>query len=262
MVFIHFCAGWTDAVRFALLSRAATRSFDRGPGDSVAGLGLALIAIAAPLALLVCSRVRLLRCLRMRTARMIGVARRTVTTRAYATTAVAIELQRFVWFETGHVFDSDFLVEQTTDIAQQARFVARDERYGEAFRSRTASAADAMHVVLGDHTQVEVYYLRQLVNVETACGDVGRDEHGDLAVLEVGERTRARALALVAVDRGGAQARLFEEGRELVRAVLGAAEHQRLAAAVLRHQMQQQVALARRVDRMHAMRHGCGHAVP
>ncbi len=130
----------------------------------------------------------------------------------------------------------------------------RDQRDGKAFGAGAAGAADAVHVVLGDHRQVEVDHERQLVDVDSACGDVGRNKNGNFPVLEIGERARARVLALVAVDRCGAQAVLVEEFDQLVGAVLGAAEHQRLAAAVAAEQFEQQVALLRRVDRMHAMR--------
>ena len=47
----------------------------------------------------------------------------------------------------------------------------------DARAARAAGAADAVHVVLGDVRQLEVDDVRQLLDVEAARGDVGRDEH-------------------------------------------------------------------------------------
>ena len=75
-----------------------------------------------------------------------------------------------------------------------------------AFAAGAAGAADPVDVVLGDFRQLVVHDVRQLVDVEPARGDVGRDEHAHRPCLEVRERARARALALVAVDRGRREA--------------------------------------------------------
>ncbi|MNI37087.1 hypothetical protein D3C73_911600 [compost metagenome] len=63
------------------------------------------------------------------------------------------------------------------------------------------------------------------------------------------------------MDRRGLDAGLFQERGQLVAAVLGAGKDQGLLAAVLRQQVQQQVALAAGVDRMHLVGDGFGHGV-
>ncbi len=63
------------------------------------------------------------------------------------------------------------------------------------------------------------------------------------------------------MDGGGLDAGLLQERGQLVAAVLGLGEHQRLRAAVLGDQVQQQFALARGVDRVHAVGDGLGHGV-
>ena len=63
------------------------------------------------------------------------------------------------------------------------------------------------------------------------------------------------------MDRRGFDAALLQERRQLVAAVLGTGEHQRLQAAVLRQQVQQQVALAAAVHRVHAVGDGFGDGV-
>ena len=70
--------------------------------------------------------------------------------------------------------------------------------------------------------------MRQLLDVEPAGRDIGRDEDGDATGLEVAEGAHALALALVAVDGRGADAVLGELLSEAVRPMLGPREHQRL----------------------------------
>ena len=67
-------------------------------------------------------------------------------------------------------------------------------------------AADPVDVVLGLHREVEVDDDRELLDVEAARGDVGRDEDLDLAGLEVGEGADPLGLGAVGVDRGGGEA--------------------------------------------------------
>jgi len=94
-------------------------------------------------------------------------------------------------------------------------------------------AANAMDVVFRHVRHVEIDDLRQLADVEPARGDLGRDERREMSGLEVGQRSRARRLALVAMDGGGADAGAAQLLGEAVRAVLGAREHERLLPAAL-----------------------------
>ena len=63
-------------------------------------------------------------------------------------------------------------------------------------------------------------------DVDPARGDVGRDQNLHFARFERGERAFALGLRLVAVDCPGRDAGGFELAHNLVRAVLGAAEHE------------------------------------
>ena len=128
-------------------------------------------------------------------------------------------------------------------------------------RARAAGAADAVDVVLGHHRQVVVDHQRQVGNVEPARGDIGRDQHARLAGLEVAQGFLALRLALVAVDRDGLEAGGFQLFGQAVAAVLGLAEHQHLVGVALGQDVDQQVALARAVDRMRAMHDGFGDGV-
>src|SRR5687767_679949 len=124
-------------------------------------------------------------------------------------------------------------LDELLDLPEQPDLVVVDERDRGTHTARTAGAADAVHVILGHVRQFEIDDVRQLLDVEAARGDVSCDEHGDAAVLKLGEGARARRLALVAVDRGAADAVLLELFREPVRAVLGAREDEHLLPLVL-----------------------------
>ncbi len=80
--------------------------------------------------------------------------------------------------------------------------------------ARAARAADAMGVDVGLLGRIEVDHVRDVVDVEAARGDVGRDERPHLAGVEALERLLALGLTLVAVDRDGVDvvaAKLLDE---------------------------------------------------
>ncbi|MBS1134592.1 MAG: hypothetical protein H6R02_1733, partial [Burkholderiaceae bacterium] len=104
----------------------------------------------------------------------------------------------------------DLAAEHALDRAQAILLVRRDQRQRLAGAAGAAGSANAVHVVLGDVRQLVVHDLRQLADVEPARGDVGRDQHLHLVVLEIRERLGARVLRLVAVDRRALDAVLRE----------------------------------------------------
>src|SRR5467141_2933903 len=127
---------------------------------------------------------------------------------------------------------------------------ARDERHGLPGFSRAAGAADAVDVVFRDVRQVVVHDVRQRLDVQAARGDVGGDEHLQLAVLEALQGLHALRLALVAVDGGGFDAVVLQLLGEAVGAVLGPAEHQHLLPVARLHQVREELALPVLVDRV------------
>ena len=119
------------------------------------------------------------------------------------------------------------------------------ERDRRTLLTGAAGAADAVHIGLRDVRQIEVDDERQLADVDTARGNVGRHEHRDLAFLEVGERTLTLVLRLVAVNRARQNARAVEVARDTVRAVLGAGKDECLMHVRLADDLGQQRALLR-----------------
>ncbi len=63
--------------------------------------------------------------------------------------------------------------------------------------------------------------MRQVFDVQTARGDVGRHQHANFSRFEVGERLKPLRLALVAMDCGGMNAITVELVGEAVGADAG-----------------------------------------
>ncbi len=108
-----------------------------------------------------------------------------------------------------------------------------------------------MNVVVGHPRHVEVDDVAERLDVDAARRDVGRDENRISPALEAGERLRALALRPVAVNPLGLHALMRQIIRELVGAVLGPREHQRLPEDVAAEQLEQQ-------RRLEILRYGVG----
>src|SRR5690606_2231752 len=94
----------------------------------------------------------------------------------------------------------DRIAGHALDLLEQTHFAAIYQRQGHAFATGTASTANAVNVVFRNVRQFEVDHVRQLINVQTTCGDVSSNQHHNLAVLEASQRTGTSRLALVAVQ--------------------------------------------------------------
>ena len=108
-----------------------------------------------------------------------------------------------------------------------------------------------MHVIFGDVRQFIIHHMRQLFDVEAARRNIRRHQDAHVPLLEICQRLRARALAFVAVNGGGADAVLRKLLAEPIRAMFGAREDEHLPPILRRNQMGKQFALAGAVNRMH-----------
>ena len=100
-----------------------------------------------------------------------------------------------------------------------------------------------MHVGLRHVGQVVVDHQVELVNINTASGDIGGDQHLRGARLEVTQRPLARVLRLVSVDGRAADARPGQDPCNLVGTMLGAREDQHRLVLFLFQQVDQQILL-------------------
>ncbi|KPX25986.1 Uncharacterized protein ALO69_03196 [Pseudomonas ficuserectae] len=82
--------------------------------------------------------------------------------------------------------------------------------------------------------------MRQLVDIQAACGDIGRNHDAYITCLEVGQCLGTGVLALVAVDRDSRKAVLVQVLGQTVGAVLGAGEDQHLFPGTDGNQVRQQ----------------------
>jgi hypothetical protein len=114
------------------------------------------------------------------------------------------------------------------DVARLLWLDQRDDRAGHAGARRTAGAVQVVLVVGG---RVEVDHQVDVVDVDAARRDVGRDEHPRRAGGEAVERALTRVLRQVAVDRGRLHAERSQLLGQPIGAVLGPDEEQRPARA-------------------------------
>ena len=147
----------------------------------------------------------------------------------------------------------DALLGHALDALEQLFLVRRDQRNGFTAAPGTASTADAVYVVFLDVGQLEVDHMGQLVDIQTAGGDIGGDQDAHLVGLEVGQSLGAGVLALVAVNRGSRQAVLFQILGQTVGAVLGPGEDQHLLPGTLGDQVREQSALVAGSHAEHAL---------
>jgi hypothetical protein len=131
-------------------------------------------------------------------------------------------------FEADHDLALDTPCKQLLDVGEQRALLGRDQRNGDAGTARAAGPADPMNIVRGHVRQLEVDDVRQFFDVQATRGNVRRHQDTHRSRLEASQRTRARRLALVAVNRRRLDAGLAQVFRQAVRAALHARENQHL----------------------------------
>ena len=136
------------------------------------------------------------------------------------------------------------LSNQFFDVLQQSGFINRHQRDRFAFATGSTGSPDAMHIVFGNIRQIEIHYIGQVININTACCDVGGNQCLQRTLFEIGQRPGSCALAFVAVDGGRFDAILVQLFGEAIGPVLGATEDQHLLPAPRTDQERKQFALA------------------
>ena len=124
------------------------------------------------------------------------------------------------------------------------------QRQGFTGGRRATGTADTVDVIFRYVRQLVVHHVRQLFDIQTTGGDIGRHQHANAAGFKVGQRAGTRSLALVAMDRRAADAVFIKLLREVVGAMLGAGKHQHLLPVAFADQLRQQFALAALINEM------------
>jgi hypothetical protein len=144
--------------------------------------------------------------------------------------------RNFVRLRRGETFygnNFNLAVQKTLDIAEQRLFFSRHQRYSLAGVSRSAGAPDAMDVILRDHRKIEVDDHRQVIDIQAARGDVGRNQNAGPPNLKILKGTRSRALAFVTMDRFRAKSAGQQVTAQPIGSVFGSAEDQCLPGILL-----------------------------
>ena len=130
-------------------------------------------------------------------------------------------------------FDLNLLLGEALDVLHEAFFIQTHQVHRCAVGPRPAGAADAVHIVFADVRDFIVHHVRQVVNVDTAGGNIGGHQRAHFAALEARQRLGARCLAFVAVQGHGSDAIFFKEFGHVVGAELGPRKNQHLAPVLL-----------------------------
>ena len=115
----------------------------------------------------------------------------------------------------------------TLDGAKQFLFVARAEGDRDSGCTGAGRSSDAVHVGLGIDRHVVIDDVRDVVDIDTSRGDIGRDQHRDASTPEGIHRLGPHVLGLVSVDRVGIDRRAPQEACQSIGAVLGLGEDER-----------------------------------
>jgi hypothetical protein len=122
----------------------------------------------------------------------------------------------------------NLVLEQPFDTPQQFVLVNADKGYGGSLPLCTACTPDSVHIVFRNIGQFKVHHMRQLVDIEPSSRNIGCNQHTNLAVLEIGQRARSCALALVAMYRRRTDPIALQLPGKPVGTVLGSGEHEHL----------------------------------
>jgi hypothetical protein len=152
-------------------------------------------------------------------------------------------LSHFAWLgaKAFEQLNWNLLLGEALDVHHEAFFIQTHQAHGLAAGACAACAANAVHVVFRHVRDFKVHDVGQVFDVNTACCNVGGHQCADLAALEASQRLCAGGLALVAVQGHGFHAIFGQEVGHIVRAKLGACEHQHLAPVVFLDDVQQHV---------------------
>jgi hypothetical protein len=142
---------------------------------------------------------------------------------------------------------------QFLDIAEVFPLVGRTECNRDAARASSCRAADSMHVALRNVRQLVVDDMRDLVDVDAARGDIGRDQNARESLAEAVERGLTLTLALVAMDREHTNAAMLECLANAIRATLRAREHDHTPHLRILEQSVEHLTLGARVHEHHAL---------
>src|SRR5690606_4956632 len=104
-------------------------------------------------------------------------------------------------------------------------------------------SSDSVDVVFGLVRRVVVHYVRDQVDVDSARGNVGRNENADAPALDTVQRALALTLRAVGVDDRRGEALLSQLAHDPVGAMLGPGEDEYVLHVLAAEHLEQQIHL-------------------
>ena len=150
--------------------------------------------------------------------------------------------------KAGGLFHRELFADEPLYLAKVLGLIVRNERDGIAGRFRAAGSAYAVDVVFGEGGHIEVDDVRDTLDVDAACGDVGCDHDLVLVALEAIQGPLSLALGAAGVYGDGFDTGPLEAVADLVCAVLCAAKDKNAVHLVILEHVQKQVDLVLLLD--------------
>ena len=154
---------------------------------------------------------------------------------------------------TSTTFNRNVLPDQLFNVGQQSGLFGGAHGKCGPFGPGACRTADPMDVAFRLNRHFKIDHMGHTDNIDAAGRDVRGDEHPNPTVAELLQRTLARTLGLVAVDRIGANAASFEPFGDLVGPMLGAGEDDHPGQVLVIEQAAEQIKLLARFGEMDAL---------
>tara|TARA_B100000161_G_C33357953_1_gene327648 strand:+ start:157 stop:648 length:492 start_codon:yes stop_codon:yes gene_type:complete len=156
--------------------------------------------------------------------------------------------------------DIDILLDDAFDVAQQTNVTRFAERNRGTFGATTTGTADTVDIAFRIVRQVIVDDMRDARNVNTTCGNVGRNQNRETAIAEVAQDFLTDALLFVAMDSVTVDTFIAQLERQFVRIGLGFGEDQNAFDFVTVQQLNQKRHLVMAFHEHATLGHTFGHA--
>ena len=114
----------------------------------------------------------------------------------------------------------DFHTRKLFNPTQIGFFVRRAERNGNAFLPCTGRTANAMHERFMFIRQVVIEHMAYIIHIYATCSNVCSHKHSNLFALKISESFLTAVLALVPVNSGTLDARLFKHAHNFIGTML------------------------------------------
>lgn len=158
--------------------------------------------------------------------------------------------------EAGTFFHFEFAADEFFNLTKIFFLIAADERNRVAFGFGPAGTADAMDIVLGKNGNIEIYDVRNSLDIYSASGDICGDHNLEFTAFKTFHRLTALALSAVGVYRDRFNIVTMEPMTDSVGAVLCTRKNKYAVHPALFEHIQQDFHLLFPADGIDMLRNG------